>query len=300
MFLHQAGANSTLGVVLRPSSFFPIHAALVRKKYQDLFSVKPKLKPEPKGQGMEVIIAILEFKKRKPRCGCPRIAEQISATFGIEIDREIVRRVLAEYFKPTGTDDGPSWLSFLDHNKDSLWSLDLFRTESISLKTHWVWVVMDQFSRRIIGFSVQPIAVDGAAFCRMFNQATAGMEYPKRISFDNDPLFEFFQWGANLRILEIEHVQSVPYVPVSHPFVERLIGAIRREYWDHVFYWNGNDLQGKLDEFKDYFNEVRVHSGIEGKTPNCSAEVSVSNIANLENFKWNMPCNGLFQMPIAA
>jgi hypothetical protein len=67
--------------------------------------------------------------------------------------------------------------------------------------------------------------VDGAAFCRMFNQPTSGMEIPKRISFDNDPLFEFFQWGANLRILEIEHVQSVPYVPVSHPFVERLIGS---------------------------------------------------------------------------
>ena len=86
----------------------------------------------------------------------------------------------------------------------------------------------------------------------------------------------------------------------SHPFVERLIGSIRREYLDHVFYWNGNDLEGKLDEFKDYFNESRVHSGIEGKTPNCSAEVSESIIANLENFKWNTQCNGLFQMPIAA
>jgi hypothetical protein len=69
---------------------------------------------------------------------------------------------------------------------------------------------------------------------------------------------------------------------------------------NHDFYWNGNDLQGKLDELKDYFNESRVHSGIEGKTPNCSAEVSVSNIANLENFKWNSQCNGLFQMPIAG
>ena len=104
---------------------------------------------------MEVIQAILEFKKRNPKCGCPRIAEQISATFGIEIDREIVRRVLAKYFKPTGTDDGPTWLTFLSHTKDSLWSIDLFRTESINLKTYWVLVVMDQYSRRIIGFGVQ-------------------------------------------------------------------------------------------------------------------------------------------------
>jgi len=82
--------------------------------------------------------------------------------------------------------------------------------------------------------------------------------------------------------------------------VERFIGSIRREYLDHVFYWNGNDLQGKLDEFKEYFHEVRVHSGIEGKSPNCSAEVSVSNIANFENYKWHPQCNGLFEMPMAA
>ena len=46
-----------LAVVLRPSTLFRIHAALVRKKYQDLFSVKPKQKPGPKGPGMEVINA---------------------------------------------------------------------------------------------------------------------------------------------------------------------------------------------------------------------------------------------------
>jgi hypothetical protein len=35
------------------------------------------------------------------------------------------------------------------------WSLDLFRVESILLKAHWISVVMDQFTRRIIGFVVQ-------------------------------------------------------------------------------------------------------------------------------------------------
>jgi hypothetical protein len=31
-------------------------------------------------------------------------------------------------------------------------------------------------------------------------------------------------------VLEIDEIKSVPYVPVSHPFIERLIGTIRREY----------------------------------------------------------------------
>ena len=50
--------------------------------------------------------------------------------------------------------------------KDSLWSVDLFRCESIRLKSHWVLVVMDQFTRRLIGFGVQAGDVDGAALCR--------------------------------------------------------------------------------------------------------------------------------------
>ena len=56
---------------------------------------------------------------------------------------------------------GPSWLTVIGHAKDSLWSVDLFRCESILLKTHWVLVVMDHFSRRIIGFAVQVGNVDG-------------------------------------------------------------------------------------------------------------------------------------------
>jgi hypothetical protein len=47
--------------------------------------------------------------------------------------------------------------------KDSLWSIDLFRCESILLKGHWVLVVMDQFTCRIIGFGVHAGAVDGTA-----------------------------------------------------------------------------------------------------------------------------------------
>ena len=89
----------------------------------------PKRKPGPKGPGREVILAILEFKRRNPKCGCTRIAEQISDTFGLEIDKDMVRRILVIHLEPTGTDDGTSWLTFLGHSRDSLWSMDLFRTE---------------------------------------------------------------------------------------------------------------------------------------------------------------------------
>ena len=58
--------------------------------------------------------------------------------------------------------------------KDSLWSMDLFRCESATLRSHWVLVVMDQYTRRIIGFGVHAGKVDGVALCRMFNCAIRG------------------------------------------------------------------------------------------------------------------------------
>jgi hypothetical protein len=69
----------------------------------------------------------------------------------------------------------------------------------------------------------------------MFNAATTGQCKPKYLSTDHDPLFRFHRWLANLRVMEVEEIKSVPFAPVSHPFVERLIGAIRREYLDRVF-----------------------------------------------------------------
>ena len=85
--------------------------------------------------------------------------------------------------------------------------------------------------RWIIGFGVHAGTLNGAALCRIFNRAILGQLWmPKYHSSDNDPLYRFHRWQANLRILEATEIKSIPYVPLSHPFVERLVGTIRREY----------------------------------------------------------------------
>jgi putative transposase len=289
-----------VALTFRPSSLLRFHAAFKNFKYRLLFSPGKRSKPGPKGPTSEVIQAILEFKRRNPRFGCPRIAQQIEAAFGVEIDKDVVRRVLASHFRPQPNDNGPSWLTFLGHTKGSLWSMDLFRTESIRLQTHWVMVVMDQYSRRIIGFAVQPIAVDGPALCRMFNRIIATSNLPKRLSFDSDPLFRFEQWKANLRVLEIDPIRSVPNVPVSHPFIERLIGTIRREYLDHLFFWNAHDLERKLESFRDYYNDARTHQGIDGAIPNGKSSDAELNLLHFESYKWKPFCGGMAELPVAA
>ena len=124
-----------------------------------------------------------------------------------------------------------------------------FRCESIVLRSYGVLLVMDQFTRRLVGIGVHGGALTGADLCRMFNTAIHGQGAPRHLSTDHDPLFEAHRWTANLRILDIDEIKTVPYVPVSHPFVERLIGTTRREFLDHMLFWNAGDLEQKLAEF---------------------------------------------------
>jgi putative transposase len=215
-------------VIIKPSTLLSFHNALKKRNYRLLYSSRGGRKPGPKGPSKEVIDAIVEMKRRNPRFGSPRIAQQINLAFGLDLNRDTVRRVLAVHYKSDPSNRGPSWLTTIGHVKDSLWSVDLFGCESITLKTHWVMVVMDQYTRSIIGFGVHAGNVDGPVLCRMFNHATCGQSWPTHISSDNDPLFQYHLWKANLRVLDIEEVKSLPHVPMSHPFVERLIGSVRR------------------------------------------------------------------------
>ena len=76
-----------------------------------------------------------------------------------------MRRVLAKHYRPDSGTDRQSWLSFIAQLKDSLWSIDLLRCESILLCNHRIMVVMDVFTRRIIGFGVEPAHIDRVSIC---------------------------------------------------------------------------------------------------------------------------------------
>ena len=125
--------------------------------------------------------------------------------------------LLTTHYKPDPSKRGPSWLTTIGHAKDSLWSGDLFRCESIVLKSHWVMVVMDQYTRRIIGFGVH--------------------------------------------------------------------------------FWTATDLENKLREYRCYYNEHRCHSSREGMTP---LDSDSSKVVDINNYRWEKHCCGLFQLPMAA
>ena len=286
-------------IVFKPSTLLNLHRALIQRKYRRLFSSMRRAKPGPKGPSQEVIAAVVDMKLRNPSWGCPRIAQQIAFAFGISIDRDVVRRILAARYLPTPESAGPSWLTALGHAKDSLWSVDLFRCESAVLHTYWVLVVIDHWTRRIVGFGVHRGVVDGVALCRMFNRATRGQSLPTYLSADHVPLYRFHQWPANLRILNIREIKTVPYVPRSHSVVERLIGTVRRECLDRLLFLTAADLERKLAEFQQYYNEHRTHAGRDGRPPAPSLDMTGAH-ASLRAYRWQPHCRGLYHTPKAA
>ena len=119
-----------------------------------------------------------------------------------------------------------------------------------------------------------PLRIAAASPCRnaRFDSPTAGQSKPKYLSTDHDPLSRFHRWLANLRVLEVEEMKSVPCAPLSHPFVERLPARVS---CDRVFFCKAVDLARKLNDYKLYYNTHRVHRSLGGSTPALRASSAV-------------------------
>src|SRR5713226_7118777 len=86
-------------------------------------------------------------------------------------------------------------------------------------------------------------------------------------------------------VLEVQEIKTVPYVPLSHPFVERLIGTIRRECLDRTLFWTAADLEMKLLDFQRYYNGHRTHAGLDGRTPEPSFDAGSAR-ASVSAYRW--------------
>ena len=104
------------------------------------------------------------------------------------------------------------------------------------------------------GFGVQAGALDGPAVFSMFNHAE---------------------------------------VPLSHPFIEQLVGTMRRELLDQVPFWSAGNLERKLLHFRDYYNRDRVHASLGGGTPACKAADIRRRVISLSEYQRQSPCRGL-------
>jgi putative transposase len=65
----------------------------------------------------------------------------------------------------------------------------------------------------------------------------------------------------------MEELKIAPRSPWQSPYVERMIGTLRRECLDHVIIFNERQLYRILTEFLDYYHRVRPHKGLDDDSP---------------------------------
>ena len=79
-------------ILLKPSTLLRFHTAMKKRKYRLMYSPGGGRKPGPKGPSREIIDAIVAMKRRNPRYGCPRIAQQINVAFGLDLDSPLINQ----------------------------------------------------------------------------------------------------------------------------------------------------------------------------------------------------------------
>ena len=65
----------------------------------------------------------------------------------------------------------------------------------------------------------------------------------------------------------IEEVVTAPRSPWQSPYVERVIGSIRRECLDHVIVLNERHLRAILLSYIDYYQRSHTHLALGKDTP---------------------------------
>lgn len=85
-----------------------------------------------------------------------------------------------------------------------------------------------------------------------------------------------------LKGFSIEEVVSAPHSPWQNPFVERVIGTIRRECLDHVIVWNERSLKRMLRMYFDYYHHWRTHLALDKDAPAIRAAQSPDHGAVVE------------------
>lgn len=144
-------------------------------------------------------------------------------------------------------------------------SVDFFTVPTAIFRVLFVFLVLRHDRRRIVHVNVteHPTAAWTAQQIRnAFPWDTA----PRFLLRDRDGIYgEAFR--TCLETMEIDDVLAAPRSPWQNPYVERLIGSIRRECLDHVIVWNERSLRHHLQQYLAYYHEWCTHLSLDKDAP---------------------------------
>ena len=129
----------------------------------------------------------------------------------------------------------------------------------------YVFVVLRHERRRLVHFNVttNPTARWTA---QQIVEAFPFEEAPRFLLRDRDGIYGQ-DFRDRVKNMDIEEVITAPRSPWQNPYVERLIGSIRRECLDHMIVFGQGHLQRILAEYFGYYHDARAHLSLECNSP---------------------------------
>jgi len=222
-------------------------------------------KSRPKWPGrskvpVDVRNLIRQMSQTNPLWGAPRIHGEL-LKLGITVSQATVSKYMVHHRKPPSQ----SWRTFLTNHAKDIVSVDFFTVPAVTFRVLYVFLVLSNERRRIVHFNV----TDSPTSCWIGQQIVEAFPWdtaPKHLIRDRDGKYgeEFVR---RVESLGIKQVLISTRSPWQNPYVERVIGSIRRECLDHTIVINEKHLRRILRDYFKYYHASRTHFGLEKDCP---------------------------------
>ena len=192
--------------------------------------------------------------------GAPRIHGELTK-LGIQVSQAALSKYMIRHPKPSS----PCWRSFLNNHVLDLVSVDFFTVPTATFRVLFVFVVLAHDRRRVVHFNVteHPSAEWTA---QQIVNAFPWDSAPSYLLRDRDGIFGSY-FARRVAGLGVKQVLSAPRSPWQNPFVERIIGSIRRECLDYMIILDEQHLRRILRSYFDYYHSCRTHLSLEKDAP---------------------------------
>ena len=208
----------------------------------------------------EVRELIRKMNVANPLWGAPRIHGEL-LKLGIEVSQATVAKYMARQQKPPSQ----TWRTFLSNHVASLVSTDFFVVPTVNFRVLFVFVVLAHHRRRLIHFNVTAHPTSEWT-AQQIAEAFPWDMAPRHLLHDRDSIYGG-PFRQRVRGMAVREVPAAPRSPWQNPYVERLIGSIRRECLDHVPVFNEASLRWTLKSYFQYYGHSRTHLSLAKDAP---------------------------------
>jgi transposase InsO family protein len=208
----------------------------------------------------EVRTLIRRMSQANALWGAPRIHGELQK-LGIEISQATV----SKYVVRRRTPPSQTWRTFLTNHVQTLVSVDFFTVPTVTFKVLFVFVILAHDRRRVVHVNVTD-APTAQWTAQQLVEAFPWNTAPRYLLRDRDAVYGVV-FSSRVQSLGVHEVKIAPRSPWQNPYVERLIGTLRRECLDHILVLNEHHLRRLLRDYLLYYHHARTHLSLDKDSP---------------------------------